>query len=74
MIKMAEIVLMDKSGRVIIPGRIRKKYQTRKFVLQANENMIQLIPVKPLESLFGTIPELDLSRVYKEHEEEKDEE
>lgn len=71
---MAEIILMDKNGRVVIPGRIRKQYRTRKFLLEADEDGIQLIPVKSLESLFGTIPELDLPRIYKEHEEEKDEE
>ncbi|KUG15196.1 hypothetical protein ASZ90_015152 [hydrocarbon metagenome] len=65
---------MDKNGRVIIPGRIRKHYRTRKFVLEADENRIQLIPVKSLESLFGTIPELDLARIYQEHEEENDDE
>lgn len=71
---MAEIIFMDKNGRVIIPGRIRKHYQTRKFVLEADENRIQLIPVKSLESLFGTIPELNLPQIYQEHEEENDDE
>ncbi len=71
---MALIVIMDKNGRVVIPGRIRKQYRTRKFFLEADEDRIQLIPVKSLESLFGTVPELDISRIYREHEEEKDEE
>lgn len=71
---MAEIVLMDKNGRVVIPGRIRKQYRTRKFVLEADADRIQLIPVRSLESLLGTIPELDISRIYREHEEENDEE
>lgn len=66
---MAEIIFIDKNGRLIIPGRIRKQYQTRKFTLEANENRIQLIPVKSLGSLVGTIPELDLDRIYQEHEE-----
>ncbi len=71
---MAEIIQMDKNGRVVIPGKIRKKFRTRKFFLEVNEDRIQLIPVKSLESLFGTVPELDLPRIYREHEEEKDEE
>ncbi|MFA5003288.1 MAG: hypothetical protein WC502_09980 [Methanolinea sp.] len=65
---------MDKNGRVVIPGRIRKQYRTRKFILEADEERIQLIPVRSLESLFGTIPELDIPAIRKEHEEEKDEE
>ena len=36
--------------------------------------MTRNIPEKTLESLFGTITELDLSRIHREHEEEKDEE
>ena len=34
--------------------------------------MTRNIPEKTLESLFGAIPELDLSRIHREHEEEKD--
>ncbi|OPX70280.1 MAG: hypothetical protein A4E37_00117 [Methanoregulaceae archaeon PtaB.Bin056] len=71
---MAEIIFMDKNGRLIIPGRIRKHYQTRKFILEADENRIQLIPVKSLGSLFGTIPELNLAKIYQEHEEENEDE
>lgn len=71
---MGPIVIMDKNGRVVIPGRIRKQYRTRKFFLEADEDRIQLIPVKSLESLFGTVPELDIPRIYREHEEDKDEE
>lgn len=51
-----------------------KKFRTRKFFLETNEDRIRLIPVKSLESLFGTVPELDLPHIYREHEEEKDEE
>jgi len=65
---------MEKNGRVVIPGRIRKQYRTRKFFLEADEDRIQIIPIKSLESLFGTAHELHIPRIYRDHEEEKDEE
>lgn len=69
---MVEIVSMDKNGRVVIPGKIRKRYQSRRFALEADENSIHLTPIKPLESLLGAVPDLDLKKIYQEHEEEED--
>lgn len=63
---------MDENGRIVIPGKIRKKFRTRKFFLEANEDRIPLIPVESLESPFGAVPERDLPRTDRKHEEEKD--
>ncbi len=67
LINMAELVKMDKNGR--IRGKIRKRFSAL-FTLDADENRIELRPIKPLSDLFGTIPELDLNRIHEEHDEE----
>lgn len=34
------------------------------------DDKLELTPVKPLESLFGALPELDIERIRREHEDE----
>lgn len=67
---MAELIKMDKNGRIVIPGKVRKRFATALFTLDVDEHRIELRPVKPLSELFGTIPELDLDRIHEEHDEE----
>ena len=68
--KMGKTVTMDKSGRIVIPLRIRQKFNTNRFELNADDDKIELTPIKPLESLFGKVPELDIGKIKKEHKEE----
>lgn len=70
--KMEKIVTMDKSGRIVIPLRIRQKFNTNRFELNANEDKIELTPIKSIESLFGKVPELDIGKIKKEHKEESE--
>jgi bifunctional DNA-binding transcriptional regulator/antitoxin component of YhaV-PrlF toxin-antitoxin module len=67
---MAELIKMDKNGRVVIPGKFRKRFNTTLFTLDADENRIELRPVMTLSGLFGSIPELDLERIRQEHDAE----
>lgn len=67
---MAELIKMDKNGRVVIPGKFRKRFNTALFTLEADENRIELRPVKSLSGLFGSLPELDLDRIHDEHDAE----
>jgi len=64
------IIKIDQAGRVIIPAKVRRKFKTDKFELKVAETKVELIPVKPLESLFGAVPEIDTSKIRKEHREE----
>lgn len=64
------IIKIDKAGRIVIPAKVRRRFKTDKFELKAGEGKVELIPVKPVESLFGSVPELDLSKIKKEHKEE----
>lgn len=68
--KMAATLTMDKSGRIVLPMRVRKRFGTSRFELVVTENKLELTPVKPLESIFGTLPELDIEKIRREHEEE----
>ncbi len=67
---MAELLKMDKSGRIVIPGRIRKKFPAGLFTVDVDDERIELRPVRSLPSLFGTVPGIDMKRLYEEHEEE----
>ena len=69
-IRMEATITMDKSGRIVLPMRIRKRFKTSKFGLKVSENKVELVPVKSLESLFGTFPDLDIKQIRREHEDE----
>lgn len=71
---MADTIKMDGKGRVLISAGIHRKYRTRQFFLENDGNRIQLIPIRSMTPLFGTIPEPDLLRICSGHEEEEDEE
>ncbi|MDY6964977.1 MAG: AbrB/MazE/SpoVT family DNA-binding domain-containing protein [Halobacteriota archaeon] len=64
--KMENIVTMDKSGRIVIPMKIRSRFDTNRFELRADTGKIELIPIKPLGSLFGTLPEIETGSIKKE--------
>jgi AbrB family looped-hinge helix DNA binding protein len=69
-----EIITIDQSGRLVLPKKIRNSFDTGRFEVRTTENGIELIPVKPLRSLLGALPDLDVVKIYRDHEEEVHEE
>ncbi len=69
-LRMEATITMDERGRIVLPMRVRKRFKTSRFGLKLSENKIELVPVKSLESLFGTFPDLDIERIRREHEHE----
>ena len=63
-------MVLDKHGRVVIPNFIRKIFKTDRFEIDVKKDKIELKPIKNLDELFGSLPELDLRRIKKEHREE----
>ena len=48
------IVKVSKKGQIVIPAKIRRKYNiTEKVVVTAGREGIKITPVIPLEELFG---------------------
>lgn len=62
-----EIITIDPSGRLVLPKKIRNSFDTDRFEVRKNDDSIELIPVKPLHSLFGILPEIDMEKIYREH-------
>lgn len=64
------IVVVDAHGRMVIPKSVRRIFKTNRFKIEAKKEKIELKPIKSLDELFGSLPELDLKRIRKEHFEE----
>ncbi len=48
------VVKVSKKGQVVIPAEIRWKYNIKdKVVIKADEEGIKIIPLIPLEEMFG---------------------
>mgnify|MGYP000489322711 CR=1 FL=1 len=48
------VVKVSKKGQVVIPVEIRRKFNIRdRVVIKADEEGIRIIPLVPLEELFG---------------------
>lgn len=71
---MGNFIILDKSGRATIPTRIRKKYRTRKFILEDRKKEVVLKPVMSIDQLFGSLPDLDIEKLKQEHEREAENE
>jgi len=69
-----EIVTIDRSGRLVLPKKIRDNFNTDRFEVRSTADAIELVPVKPLRSLLGALPDLDIRRIYREHDEDVDRE
>ena len=54
---MGLLAKMDKQGRILIPASIRKRFKTRLFIVEADNDRIVLKPIEPLSltSLFDSI-------------------
>lgn len=69
---MEAVITMDKSGRIVLPASIRKRFKTSRFEFRIMEDKIELKPVIPLESLFGALPDIDIEKIRREHEDENE--
>ncbi|MGA2912998.1 MAG: hypothetical protein ABSE07_05735 [Methanoregula sp.] len=69
-----ELVIIDHSGRLVLPKKIRNLFDSNRFEVRATENHIELIPIKPLHTLFGILPEINMEKIYREHDVEVEEE
>ena len=52
--KMSEVALDDR-GRLTLPSEIRKKIQSRKFIVYYEENIIKLVPIHEPAEVKGSI-------------------
>ncbi|MDY6865864.1 MAG: AbrB/MazE/SpoVT family DNA-binding domain-containing protein [Halobacteriota archaeon] len=55
---MKNILTVDQNGRIVIPMKVRKIFNTNKFEIHVDDEKIELIPVKSIGTLFGTLKEL----------------
>jgi AbrB family looped-hinge helix DNA binding protein len=65
-----EIITIDQSGRLVLPKKIRNRFDTDRFEVKTTDDAIELIPIKPLHTLFGILPEIDMEKIYREHNRE----
>jgi len=71
---MRYIVKVSRKGQVVIPIKLRKKYNIKdKVVIKADEEGIKIIPLIPLEEMFGIDGDI-MREVAKEIVEERQEE
>ena len=68
------VITVDATGRMVLPKKIRDHYNANRFEVRETKGHIELIPVKPLSSLFGIFPDLDMEAIYRDHDREVAEE
>jgi len=68
------VITVDATGRMVLPKKIRDHYPANRFEVREAEGHIELIPVKPLSSLLGILPDLDIEVIYRDHDREVAEE
>ncbi len=51
-----EYVTVDQSGRLVLPKKVRREFDTNVFQLELERNSIRLKPKKGLLGLFGRVP------------------
>lgn len=64
------VVSVDSTGRLVLPKKIRDHYDATRFRVRETEGHIELIPVPPLSSLLGILPEINLEALYRDHDRE----
>ena len=64
------IITVDATGRMVLPKKIRDHYNANRFEVRETKGHIELIPVKPLSSLLGIFPDLDIEAIYRDHDRE----
>ena len=68
------VITVDATGRMVLPKKIREHYNATRFKVRETKGRIELIPIKPLSSLFGILPNLDIGALYRDHDREVEEE
>ena len=68
------VITVDATGRMVLPKKIRDHYTGNRFEVRETKGHIELIPVKPLSSLLGIFPDLDMEAIYRDHDREVEEE
>jgi AbrB family looped-hinge helix DNA binding protein len=68
------VITVDATGRMVLPKKIRDRFESNRFRVRETEGHIELIPVKPLSSLLGIFPDLDIEAIYLDHDREVEEE
>ena len=68
------VITVDATGRMVLPKKIRDRFESNRFRIRGAEGHIELIPVKPLSSLLGIFPDLDIEAIYRDHDREVEEE
>jgi len=69
-----QVIAVDATGRMVLPKKIRDHFKAKRFEVQVKEGHIELIPLKPLDALFGILPEIEMEELYREHDHEVAEE
>lgn len=69
-----QVVTIDATGRMVLPKKIREHYGADRFEVREIKGHIELVPVKPIRSLLGILPDLDLEAIYRDHDSEVAEE
>ncbi len=70
-------IRMMRKGQVVIPAKIRKKYDLKEgsiLVVEEEGGIIKLMPKIKLRSLWGTWPELNIETISKEIIEDRERE
>lgn len=62
------VVSMDKFGRILLPRKLRKQSGAQSFTVEANDSEIRLKPIPRLDEMFGSMPNLNLSKLRIQHE------
>ncbi len=68
------VITVDATGRMVLPKKIRDRFESNRFKVREAEGRIELIPVKPISSLLGIFPDLDIEAIYRDHDREVAEE
>ncbi len=68
------VITVDATGRMVLPKKIRDRFESNRFEVRETKGHIELIPVKPLSSLLGIFPDLDIEAIYRDHDREVEEE
>ncbi len=63
-------IVLDKSGRVVLPKEVREKFDTNVFEIVAEEDRIILKPREGLLSWYGKVPNIDVQGFRKEKKKE----
>jgi AbrB family looped-hinge helix DNA binding protein len=68
------VIVVDATGRMVLPKKIRDRFGANRFEVRATEDRIELMPIDPFHSLLGALPDIDLEKIYREHDQEADDE